>query len=182
MRTTLLTHDERTDDVIPPVRLRVFERPDTQRVNKLAVIAFEQFRDAYTEWPVFRSKISTMSGLADIGEIIVAGRGAEIVGAVAYIGPGKEKASFFRPEWPVMRMLVVAPEARGQGVGRALAEECLARARRDGADCFALHTSELMQVALPMYQRMGFRRFASAPDIHGVKYSVYLKDLNKADT
>lgn len=182
MLTTWLANDGRADDVTPPMRLRDFERPDTQRINELAVIAFEQFEDAYTDWPVFRSKISMMSGLDGTGEIIVAERGAEIVGAVAYIGPGKEKASFFRAEWPVMRMLVVAPEARGQGVGRALAEECLARARRDGADCFALHTSELMHVALPMYQRMGFRRIAPAPDIHGVNYSVYRKDLNKAVT
>lgn len=35
---------------------------------------------------------------------------------------------------------------------RALAEECLRRAERDQASVFALHTSELMQVALPMYQ------------------------------
>lgn len=164
------------------IRLRDFESADAQRINDIAVAAFEQFKDAYTDWPVFRSRISTMSALADAGEVIVAELEGEIVGAVAYIGPGMEKASFFPPEWPVMRMLVVAPEARGQGVGRALAEVCLVRATRDGADCFALHTSELMHVALPMYQRMGFRRIAPAPDIHGVKYSVYLKDLNKAVT
>jgi GNAT superfamily N-acetyltransferase len=105
-----------------------------------------------------------------------------IVGAVAYIGPGKEKAAFFRPEWPVMRMLVVAPAARGHGIGKALAEACLARATRDGADVFALHTSELMHVALPMYQRMGFKWRAAAPDIHGVKYGIYLTELNKACT
>jgi ribosomal protein S18 acetylase RimI-like enzyme len=41
-----------------------------------------------------------------------------------------------------MRMLVVAPEAQGQGAGRALAQECLRRGARDGAAVFALHTSE----------------------------------------
>lgn len=165
----------------PAIRLRDFDPADTHAINQLAVTAFAQFKDAYTDWPVFQANISTMSALADTGEIIVAERGGEIVGAVAYIGPGSEKAAFFRPEWPVMRMLVVSPHARGQAVGKALAEECLARAARDGADCFALHTSELMHVALPMYQRMGFRWLAHAPDIHGVKYGIYLKELNKAD-
>jgi GNAT superfamily N-acetyltransferase len=99
------------------------------------------------------------------------------VGAVAYIGPGKEKASFFNIDWPIMRMLVVAPAARGHGIGKALAAECLARARRDGAGVFGLHTSELMDVALPMYQRMGFKWHSPAPDIHGVKYGVYIKEL-----
>ena len=165
----------------PAIRLRDFDPADTQRIDKLAVTAFEQFKDAYTDWPVFQSKISSMSALAGTGEIIVAEYAGEIVGAVAYIGPGSEKAAFFQPEWPVMRMLVVSPDARGRGVGKALAEECLARARRDGADSFALHTSELMHVALPMYQRMGFRWLGPAPDIHGVKYGIYLKELNKAD-
>lgn len=165
----------------PAIRLRDFAPADAQRINKLAVTAFEQFKDAYTDWPIFQSSISAMSALADTGEIIVAECGSDIVGAVAYIGPGSKKAAFFRPEWPVMRMLVVSPQARGQGVGKALAVECLARATRDGADSFALHTSELMHVALPMYQRMGFRWLGPAPDIHGVKYGIYLKELNKAD-
>ena len=64
--------------------------------------------------------------------------------------------------------------ARGARPGRG-ARECIARARRDKAPLFALHTSELMSVALPMYQRMGFAWHAAAPDIHGVAYSIYLK-------
>jgi ribosomal protein S18 acetylase RimI-like enzyme len=118
-----------------------------------------------------------MSALAAPGEIIVAQRAGELLGAVAYIGPGRPKSDFFDPAWPIMRMLVVAPEARGLGVGHALALACVERARRDGATVFALHTSELMSVALAMYQRMGFVRHAVAPDIHGVAYAIYLKLL-----
>lgn len=163
------------------MNLRTYHPADAPRIDELAVIAFRQFKDAYTDWPAFRSKISNMSALSESGEIIVAELDGAIAGAVAYIGPGKEKAAFFRPEWPVMRMLVVAPDARGHGIGKALAEARLARAARDGADVFALHTSELMHVALPMYQRMGFTWLAPAPDIHGVRYGIYLKDLKKAD-
>jgi ribosomal protein S18 acetylase RimI-like enzyme len=158
--------------------IRAFQAVDAPRVNALALDAFEQFRDAYDDWPAFRARLSNMSGLADTGELIVAELDGQVVGAVAYLGPGAPKAAFFRPEWPIMRMLVVAPSARGRGVGRALADECLRRARRDGAAVFALHTSELMQIALPMYQRMGFTWAASVPDIHGVKYAVYLKKLD----
>ena len=160
------------------IQIREYLPSDALCVNDLAVQAFEQFKDAYTDWPVFRSKIANMSALAEEGEIIVAERDGRIVGAVAYIGSGKPKAEFFRAEWPIMRMLVVAPEARGQGIGRALAQECLGRAKRDGASVFALHTSELMQVALPMYQRMGFKWRSTAPMIHGVKYDVYAKQLD----
>ncbi len=159
-------------------QIRDYLPSDALSINEIAVCAFEQFKDEYVDWPVFQSKIANMSAFAEAGEIVVAELDGRIVGAVAYIGPGKPKAEFFRPEWPIMRMLVVAPEARGHGVGRALAQECLNRAKRDGALIFALHTSELMQVALPMYQRMGFRWSSSAPMIHGIKYDVYIKELD----
>jgi GNAT superfamily N-acetyltransferase len=151
---------------------------DSAQVNALAVQAFEQFSEAYEDWPAFRAKIGKMSALAEVGEVIVAEVEGQIVGAVAYVGPEAPKAECFRPEWPIMRMLVVAPDARGRGIGRALAQECLRRAKRDGASMFALHTSKLMEVALPMYQRMGFKRRSDAPAIHGVKYGVYVKELD----
>jgi ribosomal protein S18 acetylase RimI-like enzyme len=74
-------------------------------------------------------------------------------------------------------MLVVDPAQRGKGVGRALTDECLRRARRDGASVIALHTSPIMTVALSMYLRMGFERLRDAPPIYGVPYAVYLKAL-----
>lgn len=158
--------------------VRDFQQSDSPRVNALALRAFDQFKDAYEDWPGFQAKIANISSLADVGEIIVAEAERQIVGAVVYVGPGAPKAEFFRPEWPIMRMLVVAPAFRGLGIGRALAEECIRRAKRDGASVFALHTSGLMQVALLMYERMGFKRVSCAPAIHGVEYGVYLKELD----
>ena len=158
--------------------VRDFLPSDSAQVNALALRAFEQFKDSYQDWTGFRAKIGNMSALADVGEIVVAEVEDQIVGAVAYVGPSAPKAEFFRLEWPIMRMLVVAPDFRGRGIGRALAQECLRRAKRDGAFVFALHTSELMQVALPMYQRMGFKRVSGTPPIHGVEYGVYVKEID----
>ncbi len=157
--------------------LRDFAATDQVRVDQLALEAWEQYREQYSDWKAFRQRISSMSDLAASGEIIVAEVSGRIEGAVAYVGPGKPKSDMFRPEWPIMRMLVVSPAARGMGLGRALAGECLARAQRDGADVFALHTSNMMTVALPMYLRMGFERLGPAPTMFGVPYSIYLKTL-----
>lgn len=159
--------------------VREFLPNDSAQVNALALHAFEQFKDNYDDWPLFRSKIANMSALADVAEVIVAEVEGQIVGADAYVGPGVAKAEFFRPEWPIMRMLVVASSSRGHGIGRALTQECLRRAKRDGASVFALHTSGLMQIALPMYQRMGFKWVSDTPAIHGVEYGVYVKELER---
>jgi GNAT superfamily N-acetyltransferase len=58
-----------------------------------------------------------MPSLAAAGELIIAEAGGTLLGAVAYIGPERLKAPFFDPQWPIIRMLVVDPAARGKGVG-----------------------------------------------------------------
>ncbi|MGZ4765711.1 MAG: GNAT family N-acetyltransferase, partial [Ilumatobacteraceae bacterium] len=50
----------------------------------------------------------------------------------------------------------VAPGHQGSGVGRALTEACIERARRDGRRKIVLHSTELMKVARTMYEKLGF--------------------------
>jgi ribosomal protein S18 acetylase RimI-like enzyme len=159
------------------MRIRDFREVDADRVNEVALSAFAQFSLLYDDWPAMAAGISNMAALAQRGELIVAEHDGTIVGAVAYIPPDAIKAAYFDPGWPIIRMLVVDPDARGLGAGRALTDACIERARRDGSPVVALHTSPIMTVALPLYLRMGFRKLRDAPPIHGVDYAVYLKQL-----
>lgn len=59
------------------------------------------------------------------GGVLLANRGDEVVGAVALTGLGDDGFEFCK--------LVVRPEARGIGLGRALVEACLAYAHDRGA-------------------------------------------------
>ena len=69
------------------IQLRDYSPTDASAVNSLAVTAFEEFNNAYDDWPGFKTKISAMSSLATSGELIVAEHQSRLVGAVAYIGP-----------------------------------------------------------------------------------------------
>ncbi|MGZ8378930.1 MAG: GNAT family N-acetyltransferase, partial [Gemmatirosa sp.] len=60
--------------------------------------------------------------------------------------------------WPELRLLAVSPDARGLGVGATLLEECIRRARRNGATVLGLHSSQSMRTAVGMYLRRGFVR------------------------
>ncbi len=162
--------------------LRDFNPADKHAVNGLALAAFQQFQEKYSDWKSFSRHIGEMASLSTSGELIVAVDGDSVVGAVVYVGPYLPKSEYFSVEWSIIRMLVVDPGYRGQGVGRALTEECVARAQRDGASVIALHTSPIMEVALPMYQRMGFMFEREVPPIYGVRYSIYLKKLGKEST
>jgi len=157
--------------------LREFCEADAQEINRLAVAAFEEFGCNYSDWPSLAAFYGKMSDLEKSGEIVVAEIAANIVGAVAYIPPHQRKAAYFDQAWPVIRSLVVDPNSRGVGVGRALTQECIERARRDRSAVIALHTSAILKVALAMYLRMGFEWHHDAPAVYGVPYAVYVKKL-----
>ena len=93
-------------------------------------------------------------------ERIVAERHGQVLGAVALYPPAFDAYGGLAEHapWPELRLLAVAPSARGLGIGRMLVEECVRRARRMGAAELGLHTSKSMQVAMGMYERMGFVR------------------------
>jgi ribosomal protein S18 acetylase RimI-like enzyme len=157
--------------------LRNYRETDAATLSRLALAAFREFQSAYSDWAAMSASISQMPSLAAAGELIIAEAGGALLGAVAYVGPERPKAPFFDPQWPIIRMLVVDPAARGRGVGRALMEECCRRARRDGSRVLALHTSPIMTAALAMYRKMGFVFQRDAPPISGVPSAVYLLGL-----
>lgn len=157
--------------------LRDYVQEDAAGVDALAVLAFSQYSGDFNDWRTMKARLGATSKLAGVSQIIIAEEDGKIVGAVGYLPPHSPKLEFFKPEWPLIRSLVVDPAARGRGIGRMLAEECVARARRDGAAEIALHTSPIMKIALPMYIRMGFVRYAAAPPLFGVPYDIYVKPL-----
>ena len=159
------------------IRIRDYEGSDADNLNRTAVAAFGQFRDHYNDWPAMLAGLSKTSALGTTGEVIIAELQDKFAGAVAYFGPHRPKAPFFDQSWPIIRMLIVDPAFRGKGIGHALTNECIARAKRDGAPLIALHTSPIMTVALPMYLKMGFVKAYDAPPIFGVAYAVYTKAL-----
>jgi ribosomal protein S18 acetylase RimI-like enzyme len=160
------------------MQIRPFESADADAVNAVALSAFAQYEGVYQDWETLTRGVGSMSSLADHAELIVAEDGDRIVGAVAYCSPGSTpRAEFFKPEWPIIRMLVVEPSERGQGFGRLLTNECIERARRAGAPLISLHTSPAMTAALEMYLKMGFKLERVVPPRFGVPYAVYTLHL-----
>ena len=159
------------------VRIRDYVSSDAENLNQVALTAYGQFRNQYQDWPAMLAWLSKASSLSATGETIVAEVQDRLAGAVTYFGPNSQKEAFFDQRWHIIRMLVVDPDCRGKGIGRALTTECIARAKRDRSPVIALHTSPIMTVALPMYLRMGFAKVHDAPPIFGVPYAVYTKAL-----
>jgi GNAT superfamily N-acetyltransferase len=109
--------------------------------------------------------------------------GGRVLGGVTYVsGPEDPYSEDLATGDAGIRMLAVDPAAQGQGVGRALTQWCLDRARETGRRRMVLHTSSMMPAAIRLYERMGFVR---APEIDftpvpGVDLIAYVFDLTQS--
>ena len=159
------------------IQIRDYQSADTVAVDRIALAAWEQYRPAFSDWARSTVSLARAAHFAKETELLVAEDDDLVVGFVCYVGPGRDREDIFDPSWALVRLLSVDPVARGRGIGRALSEATIERARRDGASVIALHTSPVMSVALGMYLRMGFVHTRAIPDRIGLPYAVYTKRL-----
>jgi GNAT superfamily N-acetyltransferase len=159
------------------IQIRDYQSADTVAVDRIALAAWEQYRPAFSDWARSTVSLARAAHFAKETELLVAEDDDLVVGFVCYVGPGRDREDIFDPSWALMRLLSVDPVARGRGIGRALSEATIERARRDGASVIALHTSPVMSVALGMYLRMGFVHTRAIPDRNGLPYAVYTMRL-----
>lgn len=128
--------------------------------------------------PVLRDSASR----AEKAELAVAVDDAgTILGTVTYAAGGSPYAETATgADEAGFRMLVVDPAARGLGVGRALVDWCVDRARADGARVLRLSTQSQMTAAARLYARLGFERtpeldWTPEPDVHLLTYALVLR-------
>jgi GNAT superfamily N-acetyltransferase len=141
---------------------------DRGAILAVTLAAYEQYAAALTPplWARYRQNIQATLGDVGTAAQIVAEETGALVGTVLLFPAGavmpNPGGTAIPLEWPEVRLLAVAPAARGKGVARRLMEECIQRARAAGAPALTLHTADLMAVAMRLYERMGFTR---APEL-----------------
>lgn len=113
-------------------------------------------RDPYAEY------LRDVASRAEAGEVLVAVAGSGLLGGVALVPPGSPAAELAGPADAEIRALAVAPDARGRGVGTALAGACVERARARGGARVVLCSQRQMLAAHRIYERLGFQR---APEL-----------------
>jgi ribosomal protein S18 acetylase RimI-like enzyme len=144
------------------VRVRDARPEDREAVRALTLAAYAEYA-AVMEAEAFRSLDAAVRAALDFDEPadrVVAEHAGALVGSVMLFAPASDAYGGLtgRPRWPQLRLLAVAPAARGLGAGEALVAECVRRARAAGAPAIGLHTSRSMRAAVRLYTRLGFVR------------------------
>ncbi len=162
------------------LKIRDARKEEMQEVALLLKKAYQQYAKFMPpdRWAGYLENIIDVPSRFSIADLIV----AEVVGRLAgtvtlYIEPSSVAEEGWPPGWAGIRLLGVHPDFRGQGIGKALMEECTRRCLAKGITTIGLHTSELMAVAVKMYEEMGFQRapeydFHPAPNVTVMAYKL----------
>ena len=121
----------------------------------------------------YQAQLTDASRRAREAELLIAVDDGQVLGTVTWCPPSspwRELAT--RPDQAEFRMLSVAAAGRRRGVGRALVNACLDRARAQGMHEVLISSLPQMTAAHALYREFGFVR---APELdHSPKPDVHL--------
>lgn len=128
--------------------------------EELGVLTVAAYREVGETDEPYYEELRDVAARAALVPVLVAVDAVSdrILGGMTYVpGPGPFAEGAFG-DAATFRMLAVAPGARGRGVGRALVEAAIARARAEGRPAIGIFTRPFMTAAQRLYESLGFTR------------------------
>lgn len=149
---------------------------------ELTIVAYEALEDGVLDDGYVAEVRDVAARLAAGDVVLVAADGDRLLGGVTFVvDPSSPSAEFDGHDEAGIRMLAVVPDAQGRGVGTALEQACVDRARAAGLRRIVLHSTPWMHAAHRIYERLGFLR---APELDFVPLPEipllgFVKDLEE---
>lgn len=161
----------------PDLIIRPARDDELDRVAALLVDAYAEYaaRMSPDAWASFAQDIGNVRGRMIEAEVVVAERAGRMVGSVTLFTGHRG----VRGGTVGVRLLAVHPGARGTGVGRALMEYAIERARTEKQHRVVLSTAPEMESARDLYEKLGFSRQPAldhepAPGVRLLGYALEL--------
>jgi ribosomal protein S18 acetylase RimI-like enzyme len=166
----------------PACRLRVMDAPDLAAYKALRDLMLAAHPEAYTsdaETELRRppeTYLARVAGMADDGWpfTFTAWRGAWLCGALTCERDERVKVRHIGH----LVGMMVHPDACGRGIGRALLEACIDRARgRGGTELLTLSVTSGSVAAIHLYESVGFVRYGRLERAVRIGSYYHHKDL-----
>ncbi len=151
---------------------------DRIAIAHLNVWAYREFSNELGAevWPGMVKTLTAISPASETATFLVVRGDGGLLGSVAYRPPGWALPPL-PVAWASVDLLVVAPNARNEGVARALVLACLERAAADGADTIAATVNGLMTGAQALFSGLGFHKEQGLAKRGAQPYWLFRKTL-----
>jgi ribosomal protein S18 acetylase RimI-like enzyme len=151
---------------------------DIPKLQALGIVSYGQFQhtlspDNWHRMYTFLTAANTYPDLFQHSKCFVCVNDEELVG-MAYLVPAGHPTDIFQTDWSYIRMVGVQPGYEGNGIGKKLVQLCIDHAKKTGEKVIALHTSEFMDAARHLYEKIGFKKIKELEPRFGKKYWLYL--------
>jgi ribosomal protein S18 acetylase RimI-like enzyme len=159
------------------IEYRIAGEDDVTGLLKLGVASYGQFRDLLDDeyWQKLKSFLNSEGVYSDLlakSLCFVGVVDQQIVGMAFLILSGNP-TDIFEAGWSYLRMVGVHPDFEGRGIGTRLMQLCIDHAKMKGEKSLALHTSEFMDSARHIYEKMGFVQIKELERRLGKRYWLY---------
>lgn len=151
----------------PQLTIRDLRRNEFDALGRLMVEVYSNLEGFPTpdEQPRYYEMLANIGGFTDkrgARVFVAVSAQDDLIGGVVYFGDMSEYGSggtaITVTNTSGIRLLGVDPKRRGTGAGKALTNACIELAREKGHSEVVLHTTQAMQIAWELYQRLGFAR------------------------
>ncbi len=147
--------------------IREAKQEELGSISELVLSVYSNMRGfpSETQQPQYYEKLKNMAWVVEESSatlLVAVCEQQTLLGCVVYIGDmslyGSGGIAPLEQSTSGIRLLAVDEKARGAGIGKALTNACIAKAIEAKHQQVILHTTEAMQVAWVMYEKMGFER------------------------
>lgn len=162
------------------IEIREARPEEHARAGAVTSEAYREFaREGDSDWQEYLVRLADVTDRASRTTILVAVEDGRIVGTVTLELDGRTEPEDdpLRPDEAHIRMLGVAPDARGRGIGRMIMETCEERTSASGRTLITLNTTLRMKSAQRMYESMGYARGEDRVFPDGFVLLSYAKQL-----
>lgn len=171
---------------IHSITIQDAEGKDRESLEKHLIEAYQQYEQKLSakRWELYKEEMRKSAAGERTFAFLVARKENEIVGSVQLFA--SSEAAYDKPELaihsPIIRFLAVSPQARGQGIAVQLIRESIRRCLAIGASTLHLHTTDMMEAAVKLYERLGFERAVEKDFFNGeATVKSYRLWLDQAD-
>ena len=164
----------------PGLEVRPVRPDEHEAAGALVIAAYEALPGAHLSGG-YAAVLADVARRAHEAVVLVAAEGGDLLGCATYVPDRSSPWAELLDEGEAgLRMLAVRPSAQGRGVGRALLDACVDRARAEGRRALMLHTTPWMTVAHRLYEHAGFTRlperdWTPEPDVPLLAYRLALR-------